>query len=131
MPGCFAVRHDVRGRYESRHMQIMAAGMHHRNVSTTVIFGVHFARVCKSGFFFHRKRVEFRAQHHGRARAVFQNGDNSGAANPFRDVIAQAAQASGEFSGGLGFVRRELGRLMKINVKIVGGRVDGVHFLGG
>ena len=48
----------------------------------------------------------------------------------FGDFVAEAAQASGEFRGGLGFVRGEFWIPMKIDVQIVGAGIDGVDFFG-
>ena len=126
----FAVRHDVGGADERRHVEIVAAGMHDGHVESCVVLGMHFAGIGKSGLFLHGKRVEFGAQHDRGPGAVFEDGDDSGATDSFGDFIAQAAQASGEFGCGLGLVRRELGRLMKINVESVGRGIDGVHFFG-
>src|SRR5208337_3612880 len=84
----------------------------------------------ESGLFLHGKRVEFGAQHDRGPSAVFEDGDDSGAADSFSDFITQAAQAAGEFGCGLNLVRRKLGRLMKINVEAVGRGIYGVHFFG-
>ena len=73
VPGVLAARHDLGGAQKRRHVQIVSAGMHHRNIASGVIFRVHFAGVGQAGFFFHGKRVQFGAQHDGRARAVLQD----------------------------------------------------------
>ena len=105
MPGVLAVRHDF-GRAENRrHVQIVSAGVHHRNVASGIIFGAHFAGVGKAGFFLNRKRIQFRAQHDGWARSVLEDSDDSCAAHVFGDVISGAAQALRELRGGLRFMR--------------------------
>ena len=91
---------------------------------------MHFAGIGKSGLFLDGKRVEFGAQHDRWPGAVFEDGDDSGATDSLGDFITQAAQAGGEFRCGLNLVRRELGRLMKINVEGVGRGIYGVHFFG-
>jgi hypothetical protein len=111
-------------------VEIVATGMHYGDVVSGVVFGMDFAGVGEAGFFFDGKGVEFGAEHDGRAGSVLEDGDNAGAADCFGDFVAQGAETSGEFGGGLGFVRGELGRLMKIEVEIVGGGIDGVDFLG-
>jgi len=121
VPGLFAVGHDVGGRDQRGHVEIVATGMHYGDVVSGVVFGMDFAGVGEAGFFFDGKGVEFGAEHDGRAGSVLEDGDNAGAADCFGDFVAQGAETSGEFGGGLGFVRGELGRLMKIEVEIVGG----------
>ena len=86
-------------------MEIVTAGVHDGDVASGVVFGVHFAGVGKTSFLFYGKGVEFSAKHDGGAGAIFQNGDYASAADSFGDFIAQTAQASGEFGGGVDFMR--------------------------
>jgi len=65
-----------------------------------------FAGVGEAGFFFDGKGVEFGAEHDGRAGSVLEDGDNAGAADCFGDFVAQGAETSGEFGGGLVRARR-------------------------
>ncbi len=129
VPGVFAVRHD-RGRADDRcHVQVVSAGVHHRNIVSGVIFGVNLTRVRKPGLLFHRQRVQFRSKHHRRARAVLQDGHNPRASDVFRHLIAEASQPAGQLRRSLSFVRREFGVLMNIQIQRVRVRIDGFDFL--
>ncbi len=112
MPGILAVRHDLGGAQDGRHVQIVSAGVHYWDVASGVVFGANFTGVGQTGFFFHGKRVQFGAQHDGWASPVLEDRDHSCAAHMFGDVIAGAAQARGQLRRGLRFMRRQFGILM-------------------
>ncbi len=131
VPGVLAARHDLGRAQNRRHVQIVSAGVHHRDVASGVVFGAHLAGVGQAGLFFHRKRVQFGAQHDGRAGAVLQDRDDAGAAHVFGDVIAGAAQARGQLRRGLRFMRREFGILVQIEIERMRVGIDGFNFFGG
>ena len=97
----------------------MAAGVHHTDFASTVIFGADFARIRQSGLFFHRQGVKFGAQHHHRAGAVLQNAHDSGATYVLCNLITQCAQLACQSSGCAGLVRGDLGMLMQIKIEVV------------
>ena len=128
VPCILAVRHDLGCTQNCRHVQIVPAGVHHRNVATGVVCGAHFAGVGKAGFFFDGERIQFGAQHDGRARSVLEYGHYSGAAHPLGDLISGAAPAGGKLGRSLCFMRRQFGVLMQIEVERVSVRIDAVEF---
>ena len=77
-------------------MQIVSASVHHRNIASSIIFGVHFTGVCKSGFLVHGQRIQFRAQHDCWSRAILQDRDHSRPSHVLSHLIAGAAQACGK-----------------------------------
>ena len=111
-------------------MQIVPTGVHHRDVASGIIFGANFTGIGETGFFFHGKRVQFRAQHDGWASPVLEDRDHSCAANMFGDVIAGAAQARGQLRCGLRFMRRKFGILVQIKVERVRVGIDAFNFFG-
>ena len=82
-----------------------------------IVFGVDFAGIRQAGFFFHRKRVEFRTQHDGWSGAVLQDGDDPGAADVLSHLVAQAAQTVGQLRCGLRFVAGKFRILMQIKIQ--------------
>ena len=71
------------------HVEVVTAGVHHRDLVSGVVFGVDFARVGKSGVFFHRERIKFSAQQDGWPRAILKDADNPGATNIRSDFVSQ------------------------------------------
>ena len=118
-PCILAVRHDLGRPQNCRHVQIVPAGVHDRNVASGIVFGAHFAGVGEAGFFFHRKRIQFRAQHDRGARSVLEDRYNPGPAYMFGDVISGAAPARGQLHRSLYFMRRQFRVLMQIAVERV------------
>src|SRR5512142_878701 len=80
VPGIFATRHDGGRSHDRCHVEIVAAGVHHGNVETCVIFRTHLAGVSKAGLLLDGKGVEFGAQHYSWSGAVLQDGDDSSVA---------------------------------------------------
>ena len=127
MPRVLAVGHDG-GRPEQRcHVDVMSAGVHDADFASGIVLGVDFAGVGQACLFFHRKPVEFGAQHDGWPGAVFQNGHDSRSAYVFRDRVAEIAQAARQLLRGLGFMRREFRILMEIKIESVGIGIDGLQ----
>jgi len=57
VPGLLRSSHDCGGAIERRHVDVVAACVHHGNVNTGIILGANFAGVRKGGFLLDRKRV--------------------------------------------------------------------------
>ena len=89
-----------------------------------------FTRIRKPGLLFDGKRVQFRAQHDGRAGAVLENRDDSSAADSFGHFVSQRTQSGSEFGRGLYLMRREFGVLVQVHIEFVGRGIDGVDFFG-
>ena len=111
-------------------MQIVAARVHHGNVAAGIVFGMYLAGIGQPGLFFYRQRIEFGPQHDGRARTIFQNGDDASPANVLGDFIAGAAQVSGQFLGSLRFMGGKFGMLVQIEIECVSVGIDRFHFFG-
>ena len=88
------------------------------------------AGVGQAGFFFYRERVKFGAQHDRGSGAIFEDGDDAGAAYVFSHVVAERAQLRGQLGGSLSFVRREFGVLMDIEIESVSVGINEVDFFG-
>ena len=73
---------------QSRHVDVMPAGVHHAYVATTIVFRADLAGIQQSGLFFNRQRVKLGAQHHRWARTILKDGDDAGPAHVFGDLIA-------------------------------------------
>jgi hypothetical protein len=130
VPGVLAVRHDLGCAQNRRHVQIVAARMHHGDVLPSVVFGVYLTGVGQAGFFLNRQGVQFSAQHDGWARTIFQNGDDPSPANVLSDVIAGAAQVSGQLLGSLRFMGGKFGMLVQIEIECVSVGINSIHFFG-
>jgi hypothetical protein len=85
----------------------MSAGVHDADITSRIIFGTDFAGVREARLFFDRKGVELGAKHHGRARAVLQEGDDSSSTNLFGDRISEITETACQLRRSLGFMRRE------------------------
>ena len=110
-------------------MQVVPAGVHDRDILSAVILGADLAGVGEAGFFFHRKGIEFGAQHDRGPGTVLENGDDAGAADVLGDFVTQAAQAAGELGCRLGLMRRQLRVLVQIDIESVSVGIDGLNFL--
>ena len=105
----------------------MSAGVHDADIAPGIVFGVDLAGVWQAGLFLHWKRIELGAQHHGRAGAVLQDGDDSRSAYVFGDRVAEIAQTAGQLRRGLDFMRREFRILVEIKIQGVGVGIDGFN----
>ena len=130
VPGIFAVRHDRRRPQNRRHVHIVSAGVHDRNIVSCIIFGADLARIGQPGLLFHRQRIQFGAQHHRRPCAILQDGNNARSTHVFGNLVAKSSQPSRQLRRGLHFVRREFRVLMNIKVKRVRLGIDSVDFFG-
>ena len=74
VPGSPALRHDRGRARDGSHVQIVPAGVHHRNILSAVILGADLAGIGEAGLFLDRKGIKFGAQHHGWPGAILQNG---------------------------------------------------------
>ena len=130
MPCVPSVSHNGGCSKQRRHVHVMPAGMHHSDVASGIVFRADFAGIGKTGLFFHRQRVQFRAQHDRGARAIFHNGHNAGAANVLRYVITQRPQAVRKLRRSPGFVGRKLRVLMQVKIKSLRVWKDGFNLTG-
>ncbi len=128
MPRFLAARHDLGGAQNRRHVQIVPAGVHDRNVAPGVVFRVYFAGVGQSGFFFDGKSIQFSAQHNGRPGPVLEDRNHARPAHMFGHVIPRATQACSQFCRGLRFVRRKLRVLVKVKIERVRIRISVFQF---
>ena len=122
--------HDRGRAHNRRHVQVVSASVHHRNIVPGIILSAHLAGVRKAGLFLHRKRVEFGAQHDCRPGSILENSHDSCAAHVFRHVIAQAAKALGQSRCSLSLMPGEFRMLMQIQIQRVRIRIDSIHLLG-
>ena len=102
-------------------MNVMPAGMHYTYIAPAVIFSANFAGIRQPGFFFNRQAVKLGTEHHGWARAIFQDRDDACPAHMLRDFIAQSAQAISQ----LGCRPRLMGRKFRVLVQV---KVQGLCF---
>ena len=129
VPSVLGMSHDGGSAIPGGHVEIVSARVHDEDFVAFGVFCLDFAGVGQAGFFFDGKGIEFGAEHDDGARAVLEDGDDTGAADVFGDFKAQRSEFGGKFCGGLRFLRGELGVLMDIDVDRVGIGVDGVYFL--
>jgi hypothetical protein len=114
VPGILAADHDGRGAEQRYHVHVMSAGVHDADVTSGIVFRADFAGVSQTRLFLHGKGIELGAKHHSRACAVLQDGDYASSTHTFGDRIPEITNASGEFRGGLGFMRRKFGVLVNV-----------------
>ena len=119
-------------------MNVVAAGVHHADFLSGVVFRAHLARVRRAGFFPHRQAVQIGPDHDRRAVAVFHHPDDAIADRVrflvFADVLGHFAAGGFEFlrhdPGRAFFLGRELGVSVQILVDREQGRQLRVrHFL--
>jgi len=93
MPSALVARHDLSRAQNRRHVQIVSACVHYREIAPGSVLGVYLACVRQSGLFLYRKRIQFGTQHDLRSRAIFQDRHHSSPAHVFGDVVSGAPQA--------------------------------------
>jgi len=98
-------------------VEIVPAGVHHGHIAPGIVFSANFAGIKKVRSSLPPAAHQVRAQHHGRSRAVFQDGDNPRTTDVFSHVVSQAAQAPSQLRRGLDFVCREFRILMQIEIQ--------------
>lgn len=107
-------------------MDIVTAGLHHRNLAAHEIFRRRFARVRQAGLLLHGQPVEIAADEQRWAGAVFEHGDHAIAAEFFRDLETRRAQFARHLRGRFLLHERKLGVQVEILVEriergVVGG----------
>ena len=123
-PALPAAGEQLRRAGEARHVHVVAAGVHHRQLVALGVGGGHLAGVGQPGRLLHRQRVHVRPQQHSRARAVAQHPDHSGAAHPLVNGIAGSAQPLREQSRRPVLLVRELGVSVDVPVQLLLPRPD-------
>src|SRR6266849_4937709 len=88
-------------------VQVVPASVHDGDIFSCVILGTDLTGVREPGFFFHWKGIEFRAKHDRRPGAGFEDGNDAGAADVFRHLVAKTAQPARQLRCRLGLVRRQ------------------------
>jgi hypothetical protein len=101
VPGTLARGHDFSRAEQRGHVQVVPAGVHHRNVMAGVVLNMNFTGIGESGFFFNGQGVKFGTQHDGRSRSIFQNGHHACAAEVFGYFVTCCAQVGSQFVRGL------------------------------
>lgn len=81
-------------------MHVVPTGMHHRNFDASIVARGHLAGVGEAGLFFHRERIQLRAQHHRRTGAVLQDSHHTQLADACGHLEPELAQAF--YQGGRG-----------------------------
>ncbi len=129
-PSLAVLRHQLGGAVPGRHVQVVAAGVHHRRRFAGGVLTGGLARERQAGLFLDRQRIHFGTQHHGRAGAVLQDRDDAGTGDAGRDFVAQRLDALGQLGGGLVLVESEFRIAVQILVQALDGRVVGVELFG-
>src|SRR5580704_288914 len=123
-PAVFILRQQSGGSDADRHVEIVSASVHHRDLSAAVIMGSDMARVSQAGFLRDGQSVEFGAQHDDRAGAILENTDDARAAKPGRNVISELPQLLGDFGSSLLFVIGKLGISVQVDIERLDLRID-------
>ncbi len=111
VPGILGPRHDFSGAQQRRHVDIVPAGVHHRNVLSGIVFRMNFARVRQARFLFNRQCIEFCPQQDRWPRAILQHGNDPRATDVLGHFVSRGAQAGSQFGRSLHFVSGEFGML--------------------
>src|SRR5581483_8576319 len=98
-------------------MEIVAAGVHDRDIVAGVIMGMHFAGVWKASLLLDRESIEFGSQHDGWTGAVLQQRNDPGAADVLGNFVSERAQPGRQFCCSLRFMSRQFGMLVQIEIK--------------
>ena len=77
---------------EARHVDVVAAGVHHADVAPGLVASLDLARVGKTGLLDDRQRVHVGANQHHRALAVLEDADDAELADVRRDARARLCQ---------------------------------------
>src|SRR5664280_33014 len=95
VPLIFGLPHDLRRTHQGRHVNVVAAGMHHGHRQAGIVLGRNLARVGKPGLLLDRERVQLSPQHNRRACPVAKNCHHAGSAHVLGHLIAKPAQFGG------------------------------------
>ena len=110
-----ALGHLPRRANQARDVHIVTAGMHRVDqVARDRVFLLLARGVLESRFFLDRQAVHVGAHHHRRAIAVFQHGNDAGAADVLGHVEARDTQLLGHALRGFRLDERQLGIAMKV-----------------
>ena len=112
------------------HVHVMSAGVHDADIASGIVFGADLAGIRQARLLLHWKRIEFSAKHHGRAVAILQNGDDSSSAYVFGHRVAEVAKPPRQLRCRLGFMGRQFGILVDIEIQSFGVGVNGFDFGG-
>jgi len=76
-------------------VDVVAAGVHDRHRLAVAVDAGRSARVREAGLLANRQRIHVSAEHHGRAHAVLEDSDDSGAPDPGGDCVTGSAESVG------------------------------------
>ena len=100
-PSILVLRHQPRSADERRHVDVMAAGVHHADLGAGIVGRANRARVGNAGFLAHRQRIEVGAHQDNATGAVAQHCDEPIAADAGGHFGSELFELGGDAGGGL------------------------------
>jgi len=97
-------------------VEIVPAGMRHMHARASGIDRGRGAGEWQTGFLFDGQRIQFSAQHDGRARPVAQPRHQAGLADSRGHFVAQRAHARGQLRRGACFLEAQFRVLVQVFV---------------
>ena len=131
VPAVFILDEQGGGAHAGRHVQIVPAGVHHRNFDALIVVGGGVAGVGEFGLFKHGQRIKFGADHHGGSGPVLEHTHYSGITNVGGDFETEFPELVGNLGGRLFLMQREFGSAMQVFVERAHRGVDGADLLCG
>ena len=109
MPLVFDLPQHARRAHQPGHVDVVAAGVHHRHVLALRVFGGHRAGVRQTRLLFDGQRVHVRAEQDSGAGAVAQHPHDPELADAGGDFAAGLAQFLGHARRALHFLEGQFG----------------------
>ncbi len=99
-------------------MNVVAARVHDTDLGSISFRDFFCGRIRLIGFFSHRQPVQVGSHHDGRARAVFNDANDSISSDVSRYRCANGLQFAGNPGSRFLFLKRKLGVAMQLNVQL-------------